>query len=111
MTTLNGQQPLTSNRPCSRCRCPLTFAPNVETGKTIPLDTRASIYAVFPGEDGRLIAWDINLLLRTAGELHLVTAGGSKRLDVRGVFVTHFATCPHAGQFSASARNQSEAKQ
>ena len=87
-------------RPCRACRCPMLLAPSVESGKQLPLDRRAPVYLVYRAADGSEKAWDVNSLLATAGEMYLRTADGLKKMDVIGVHVSHFATCPAAGSFS-----------
>jgi hypothetical protein len=63
-------------RPCKACRCPLhlVVGPN---GKLIPLDERSPVYRVTTDMLGNPVAE-----------------------RVPDVFVSHFATCPKANDFS-----------
>jgi hypothetical protein len=67
-------------RACRACGKALYFVPN-EHGKTVPLDAKALTYRIDLDANGELIA-------------------------IRSIrsFVTHFATCPAADQFSGSKR-------
>lgn len=90
------------DRNCRKCNAPLLFAPNIETAKMVPLDTRSAVYLVYVDDKGVRRAWDLNDLLATdAGAIALKMADGAlKPLKVLGVHVTHFATCPKATEFS-----------
>ena len=65
-----------TERPCKACGCPLVFVPG-PGGKAIPLDKRAPVYHVTADLTGETTA---------------------VRAD--GFFVSHFATCSKANQFS-----------
>lgn len=63
------------------CTVPVLFAISNETGARIPLDTRAPVYRVERGEDG---------VVRAIRE--------------RDCYVTHYASCRAAGQFSRKGK-------
>lgn len=70
----------------SKCRgegCTVTvlYAINPETGRTIPLDTRAPVYRAEKRDDGKVYA-----------------------VRVPDTYVSHFATCTKAGHFSKPRR-------
>jgi len=68
--------------PCQGCGKPIVFAKNSETGKLIPLDPKALVYHYNGGDlDGEF-------------EVHRLTSA----------WVSHFATCPNASQFSGKNR-------
>ncbi len=69
-----------TERPCKACGCPLTIATQAN-GKPIPLDRRSPVYRFEKDLTGTLVA------------VRDTTA-----------FVSHFATCPKAEQFSAAKR-------
>lgn len=70
-------------RDCYKCGCPLGFGRTVE-GKLIPLDLRSPIYAVTGG------------VYQVAGERGVIRTELS--------YVSHFATCPHANDFSGARK-------
>lgn len=65
---------------CRGCKAPIYWAISPK-GKKIPLDVRAPVYREDPGRPGHLIE----------GEDH---------------YVSHFATCPKASQFSGRSRKE-----
>lgn len=67
--------------PCKGCGRPILWGVTAD-GKRIPLDPRASVYAYESGKAERL---------GTA-------------------YVTHFATCPHANQFSGRNKEKKSEK-
>ena len=68
------------DRECKKCGAPLHFVTNAAGGKIIPLDLRAPVYCiVYEKCDSR----NMNVGVRT-----------------QLCFVSHFATCPYADEFS-----------
>lgn len=66
--------------PCKGCGNPVVWAINPATGKTVPLDPAGIIYKTVEMGDGSIVAVRVD------------------RED--GYMVSHFQTCPKAGQFS-----------
>lgn len=64
--------------PCKGCGKPIVFAENTQTGKMIPLDARAVVYAAQEWE-GKLVCAPSSAM------------------------VSHFATCSKASDFSKKA--------
>lgn len=77
--------PHKGRRTCKACGAPLLFA-RTPAGKAIPVDLRPPVYQVTEDLDGNAIA------IRAEHSL-----------------VTHFATCPHAGEFSQRGRRRTAA--
>ena len=61
--------------PCKGCGKPITFV-KTDTGKTVPLDTRAPVYRLAETMDGEPLA-----------------------IRFKAGMVTHFATCKDANKF------------
>lgn len=81
--TKRGKGNKIMDRPCKACRKPLRFMKN-EAGKLVPLDLRAPVYEVkrdFSGEP-------------------------SATLVQEGFYVSHFATCPSANDFSKGGKSR-----
>lgn len=73
-------------RDCKACGAPLAFGKST-SGKIIPIDLRAQTYAiVFEKSDSR--------------HLEIIPTGMT--------YVTHFATCPKANEFSQSKTQPKE---
>jgi len=66
-----------TERACKSCGKPMLLVKNAATGKWLPLDARAVVYQV--DEDGL-----------------------ARKVD--GHYVSHFNTCPQAGQHSKKGR-------
>jgi hypothetical protein len=92
-----------ADRPCRRCNTPLTFVTNMDTGKALPLDTRAPVFVVVLVNGVRKAINVKDLLGRLGAEIKTNTG---HVLDVQGFFVSHFATCPKAGTFSKGRQQQ-----
>lgn len=98
-----------SNRPCRKCDAPLLFAENAASGKLVPLDTRAQVFVVYRRRDGSKVAWSAKDVLDSGVTVRRDAGGGATEdLVAEGVYVTHFATCPHAGDFSKAAGEGSD---
>lgn len=87
--------------PCRGCGKPIVFAAITKrdgTNGTVPLDPRAPVYDLDVDVEGNYFA--IPTLRRFA------EAGDE---PVQGSLVSHFATCPKAGDFSASNKGVRDA--
>lgn len=73
---------LEPSRPCKRCEAGVVFVTNERTGREVPLDTRRHpVFFVTFTPEGLAIA-----------------------TPIAGAYVSHFATCPHASEFSKRNR-------
>lgn len=67
---------MSSRRPCKACGTPLHFVRTME-GKLMPLDEKAPVFVIHEDAEGEPIA-----------------------VRKHEAWVSHFATCPKAGDFS-----------
>lgn len=76
---------------CQGCGAPILWAKTAE-GKAIPLDPRAIVYTVDAAE------------LKDDGQVLSLRVTQEKGEVVGRAFVSHFATCPKASNFSSGGR-------
>lgn len=95
-----------ADRPCRACHKPLLFLPQSVDGKLIPLDARTQVYFAVRDDRGGRFAHPWRDFFRRVGQLNErdTHAALSQLVDVEACGVSHFATCPEAGQFGVKGR-------
>ncbi len=73
----------TASRPCKRCGMPIVFVENEATGAVLPLQKLRTIYTFIGGANPK-----------------------ARKLDLANpsIYVSHFETCPKAGEFRRKNR-------
>lgn len=97
-------------RPCKLCAAPLVFLSNIETGKPIPIDARAPVYALFRDANNRhwvrpakAMLWELQ---------HAPPEAAAALLQgVDGFRASHFSTCRSPDSFNKEAKAREAARE
>lgn len=94
------------DRPCKACAAPLKFVRQADGEKIVPLDPRAPVFVVFHNKEGQRLCWNMREFLQSVGIVAFKRADGTLEAmdNIEGVYVSHFATCPKATEFSKGKR-------
>ena len=82
---------------CKGCGAEIIWAKN-ENDKMIPLDAKAPVYVLTIRGDTRMLP------IVSANLCHPGTETRCRRAEKGRAFVSHFATCPKANDFSGSKK-------